>query len=140
MIRLVNEALSKTKKQRRFTPISKIIQERAKKKFGDALRRHWTDPVGQVTRGLHSTRARPWNFTVKGECLPWRPKTNWMVDTAKNVWSHMRLYDRLPLPHRNYKASEWKPRGKNVGDAKEFNWKDLAHVRILLEAADDHAF
>ena len=67
---LINEALSKTKKQRQFTPISKVIKERAKQKLGDALRRDWKDPVGQVVRGVHSTRARPCNFTLPGECLP----------------------------------------------------------------------
>ena len=140
VIGLINEALSKTKKQRKFTPISKVIKERAKKKLGDALRRDWKDPVGQVVRGVHSTRARPWNFTLPGECLPWRPKTNWLVDTAKNVWTHLKLHENLPQAQRTYNATEWKPKGKNVGDTKDFLWKDLRHVRILLQAADDSRF
>ena len=86
VIELVNEALSETRKQRKYCPISKIIKRRAEKRFGQSLRKHWSDPIGQVVRGFHRTRAKPWNFTYKGECLPWRPKTNWIVDTARRIW------------------------------------------------------
>ena len=56
IIELVNEALSQTKKRRRYCSISTIIKRRAEKIFGEALRKHWSDPIGQVVRGYHRTR------------------------------------------------------------------------------------
>jgi hypothetical protein len=137
---MLNQALSRTKKHRRYTPISTIIEEKTKKKLGDALRRNWTDPVGQVVRGVHSTRAKPRNFTLKGGCQPWRPKNNWLVESVKNAWDHLRLYDCLPEAKRRHNAIEWKPRGKSIGDVKELLWQNLQHVRILLQVADDYRF
>ena len=142
IIELVNEALSRTKKQRKFCPLSAIIKARAQKKFGDSLRRDWRDPIGQVTRGIHRTRERPWNFTAKGECLPWGPKTNWIVETAKRAWEQYRLWEKLPVRYQRYGQGSNKERrtGKNIGDTKAFHWQQVTHVRILLEAADDHRF
>ena len=138
LIELVDEALKQTKKQRRFCPISKIIKARAQKKFGDVLRRPWTDPMAQVTRGVHRTRAIPWNFPAVGTLLPWRPKVNWIVETAKRAWEQYRIYERLSQPR--YGPRDARPKGKNLGDTKVFNWKHITHVRALLNEADNQTF
>ena len=137
----MNEALSQTKKQRRYCSISTGIKRRAEKRFGDSLRKHWSDPIGQVVRGYHRTRERPWNFTYKGECLPWRPKSNWIIDTARRIWDRFRLYEQLPARQQKYGQSDKdRPSGKNVGDYKTFHWQLITHVRVLLNAADQERF
>ena len=138
IIELVSEALKQTKKQRRFCPISKVIKARTQKRFGDVLRRPWTDPMAQVTRGIHRTRATPWNFPPQGTLLPWRPKVNWIVETSKRAWEQYRIYERLP--HPRYGPRDARPKGKNIGDTKVFNWKHITHVRALLKEADSHTF
>ena len=141
VIELVNEALSETRKQRKYCPISKIIKRRAEKRFGQSLRKHWSDPIGQVVRGFHRTRAKPWNFTYKGECLPWRPKTNWIVDTARRVWDKCRLYERLPAHQRKYSPGDKdRPSGQKCRRFQNIPWKLITHVRVLLDAADDERF
>ena len=119
IIELVNEALSQAKKQRRYCSISTIIKRRAEKIFGEALRKHWSDPIGQVVSGYHRTRQRPWNVTYKGECLPWRPRSNWIVDTARRVWDRNCLYTQLPAHQQRYSPSDReRPSGTNVEDFK----------------------
>ena len=132
-----NYLFCKGKDQRKvnFELISERIKIRAKEKLGSTIRKNPTDPMFQVLLGLNPTSEEPRNLPTPPGLNPWRPKVNWIIETASQAWIDHKLHLRLRQPFYTNTHPNKPPKGKEVGEAKIFNYKAITHVRALIEAA-----
>ena len=80
--------------QKEIQKISERLVERAMKKLGVALRTISSEPVSEVIRGEEEY----WKLPCPVYHIPCRqgkPRHNWMISVAEDVWEHHKLYTKL---------------------------------------------
>ena len=99
-----------------FKPISTRIKEKRNAIFGEILRRPENDPVRETI-----LKGEMWNLPEIQRVG--RPRVNWIIETAKNVWAERELFHSLK------------------GRAKcEFDPKNQIHIETIVSAADLNIF
>ena len=116
---------TRASKTKEIKKISDRLVERAMKKLGEALRKMSDEPVNEVIRGEEEY----WKLPCQVYHIPCRqgkPRHNWMISVAADVWEHHKLYKKL--------------NGGNNTIPEEFDYRKKTHMKIILKEAVEGTF